>query len=42
VQRVGALEKAQHIAVHESSKTTELYDRTSGEIVLEEIENILI
>ena len=42
VQRVGALEKAQHIAAHESPQTTKLYDRTSDEIGLGEIEKIVI
>lgn len=42
MQCVGALEVAQQIAAHESPKTTKLYDRTSDEITLDEIERILI
>jgi integrase len=38
----GTLEKAQHIAAHESPKTTKLYDRTSDTIDLGEIEKIII
>lgn len=38
----GSLEHAQRIAAHESPKTTKLYDRTSDEITLDEIERILI
>lgn len=38
----GTVEKAQAIAGHESPKTTKLYDRTSDEISLDEIERILI
>lgn len=38
----GTLEKAQHIAAHESPKTTKLYDRTSDAIDLSEIEKIII
>ena len=36
----GTLEKAQTIAAHESPRTTKLYDRTSDEITLDEIERI--
>ena len=36
----GSLEHAQHIAAHESPRTTKLYDRTSDEITLDEIEKI--
>ena len=42
VQCVGALEKAQQIAAHESPKTTKLYDRTGDQIDLDEIEKIRI
>jgi integrase/recombinase XerD len=42
VQCEGALEKAQQIAAHESPKTTKLYDRTSDQITLDEIERIVI
>jgi site-specific recombinase XerD len=38
----GTLEHAQQIANHESPKTTKLYDRTSDEITLDEIERIVI
>ncbi len=38
----GALEKAQQIAAHESPRTTKLYDRTSDELMLDEIERIAI
>ncbi len=38
----GTLEKAQQIAAHESPKTTKLYDRTSDQISLDEIERIAI
>lgn len=38
----GTLEKAQQIANHESPRTTKLYDRTSDEVTLDEIERILI
>ncbi len=38
----GTLERAQQIAAHESPRTTKLYDRTSDEVSLDEIEKILI
>lgn len=38
----GTLEKAQQIANHESPRTTKLYDRTTDEVSLDEIEKILI
>jgi site-specific recombinase XerD len=38
----GTIEKAQQIAAHESPKTTKLYDRTSDQISLDEIERIAI
>lgn len=38
----GTLEHAQQIAAHESPKTTKLYDRTSDQITLDEIERIVI
>lgn len=38
----GTLEKAQMIAAHESPRTTKLYDRTSDDITLDEIERIVI
>ncbi|HEX4607148.1 MAG TPA: tyrosine-type recombinase/integrase [Urbifossiella sp.] len=36
----GSLEHAQQIAAHESPRTTKLYDRTSDEVTVEEIERI--
>jgi len=36
------VEHAQAIAAHESPRTTKLYDRTSDEITLDEIERIVI
>ena len=38
----GTIENAQAIAAHESPRTTKLYDRTSDEITLNEVERILI
>ena len=38
----GKLEIAQHIANHESPRTTKLYDRRQDEISLDEVERILI
>lgn len=38
----GTLEKAQQMANHESPRTTKLYDRTSDEISLDEVEKIII
>lgn len=38
----GTLEKAQQIANHESPRTTKLYDRTTDEVSLDEIERIVI
>jgi integrase/recombinase XerD len=38
----GTLEHAQAIAAHESPRTTKLYDRTSDQITLDEIERIVI
>jgi len=38
----GTLENAQVIAAHESPRTTKLYDRTSDEITLDEVERIAI
>jgi integrase/recombinase XerD len=42
LQNSGTLEKAQMIAAHESPRTTKLYDRTSDDITLDEIERIVI
>jgi hypothetical protein len=36
------LENAQAKAAHESPRTTKLYDRTGGEIALDEVELITI
>ena len=38
----GTLENAQLMAAHESPRTTKLYDRTGGEITLDEVERIRI
>jgi integrase len=38
----GTIEHAQQIACHESPKTTKLYDRTSDQITLDEVERIAI
>ena len=38
----GMLEMAQHIANHESPRTTKLYDRRKEEICLDEVERIAI
>ncbi len=38
----GTIEKAQAIAAHESPRTTKLYDRTSDDITLDEVERIAI
>lgn len=38
----GSLEKAQDMANHASPKTTRLYDRTSDQIALDEVERIVI
>lgn len=38
----GTIERAQAIAAHESPRTTKLYDRTSDEITLDEVERIII
>ncbi|MBV9828306.1 MAG: tyrosine-type recombinase/integrase [Alphaproteobacteria bacterium] len=38
----GTLENAQAMAAHESPRTTKLYDRTSDEITLDEVERIRI
>lgn len=38
----GTIEKAQAIAAHESPRTTKLYDRTSDQMTLDEIEKIII
>ena len=38
----GTLEKAATMANHSSTKTTQLYDRRSDEVSLDEIERILI
>jgi hypothetical protein len=38
----GTLENAQAIAARESPRTTKLYNRTSDEITLDEVERIVI
>jgi hypothetical protein len=38
----GTIEHAQQIANHESPKTNKLYDRTSDQITLDEVEKIVI
>jgi integrase/recombinase XerD len=38
----GSIEGAQAIAAHESPRTTKLYDRTSDDITLDEVERIMI
>lgn len=38
----GTIENAQAIAAHESPRTTKLYDRTSDDLTLDEIEKIVI
>ena len=38
----GTLENAMQIAAHESARTTKLYDRTSDEVSLDEIERIML
>ena len=38
----GTIEKAQQIAAHESPRTTKLYDRTTDQVSLDEIEKIRI
>jgi integrase len=38
----GTIENAQAIAAHESTCTTKLYDRTSDEITLDEVETVAI
>jgi len=38
----GTLEKAQAMAAHASPRTTKLYDRTSDQITLDEIEKIVV
>ncbi len=42
LQNGGTIEKVQTIAAHESPRTTKLYDRTSDDITLDEIERIVI
>ena len=38
----GTIEQARQIAPHESPKTTELYDRASDQITLDEVERIIL
>lgn len=42
LQNGGSLEVAQQMAAHSSPETTKLYDRTSDEISLDEVERIII
>jgi integrase len=42
LQNGGTIERAQKIAAHESPRTTKLYDRTSDEPTLDDIEKIQI
>ena len=42
LQNGGLLEHAQHIAAHESVRTTKLYDRTADTLSFDEIEKIQI
>ena len=42
IENGGTIEKAQTIAAHESPRTTKLYDRSSDEITLDEVERIVI
>ena len=42
LENSGTLENAQAMAAHESPRTTKLYDRTSDEITLDEVERITI
>ena len=42
LEACGTLENAQAMAAHESPRTTKLYDRTSDEITLDEVERITI
>jgi integrase/recombinase XerD len=37
----GSLEKAQMMAAHESPRTTKLYDRTSDQLSLDEVERVV-
>jgi hypothetical protein len=38
----GTLEKAQQMAAHESPRTTKLYDRTTDQVTLDEVERIVV
>ncbi len=42
LENKGTLEKAQAMAAHASPRTTKLYDRTSDQITLDEVEKIVI
>ena len=37
----GSLEKAQMMAAHESPRTTKLYDRTSDQLSLDDVERVV-
>lgn len=38
----GTLEKAQQVAAHASSRTTNMYNRVQDEVTLDEVERIVI
>lgn len=42
LEHTGALEKAQQMAAHASPRTTKLYDRTSDQVSLDEVEKITL
>ncbi len=42
LQHKGTLEKAQQMAAHASPRTTKLYDRTSDQVTLDEVEKITL
>ena len=42
LENKGTLEKAQQMASHSSPRTTKLYDRTSDQVTLDEVEKIVI
>ncbi len=42
IRNGGTVEKAAQIAAHESTRTTQLYNRTDDKLTLDEIERIMI
>ena len=42
LEHKGTLEKAQQMASHSSPRTTKLYDRTSDQVTLDEVEKIIL